>query len=94
MRNMLLPSHDLERLPGLRTLGAALWRLFEIRGDLGYLRELIVLDKEALLLVPKGHPEHPYWVTNSEIHLAEMLECLGDIAFRPQQHDEEIAQYS
>ncbi|KAI5989885.1 hypothetical protein EDD15DRAFT_2282414 [Pisolithus albus] len=90
----LLQSHDPERLPGLRILGAALWRLFEIRRDLGYLRELILLNKEALLFVPKGHPEHPYWVTNSEIHLAEMLECLGDIAFGPQQHDEEIAQYS
>ncbi|KAI6101854.1 hypothetical protein F5141DRAFT_1204630 [Pisolithus sp. B1] len=90
----LLPSRDPERLPGLRTHGAALWKLFEICGDIGYLRELISLDKEALLLVPKGHPEHRYWVTNSESHLAEMLECLADIAFEAQKHDEEIAQHT
>lgn len=67
MRNMLLPSHHPDRLPGLRTLANVLWRLFEVHEDLSYLRELIDLCEDTLQLAPEGHPEHPYWVNNLSV---------------------------
>ncbi|KAI6101857.1 hypothetical protein F5141DRAFT_272810 [Pisolithus sp. B1] len=90
----LLPARAPDRLPALRTLGAPLRRLFEICGDLSYLRELTVLSEEVLQLIPEGHPERPYWATNFRDYLAKMLEYLGDIAFEAQKHDEAITQYT
>ncbi|KAI6013010.1 hypothetical protein EDC04DRAFT_2760469 [Pisolithus marmoratus] len=50
----LLPTRSPDRLPAVRTLVPALWRLFEIRGELEYLTELIELSEGALQAHARG----------------------------------------
>ncbi|KAF8551788.1 hypothetical protein OG21DRAFT_1498872 [Imleria badia] len=90
----LLPGRHPDRISVLTILGAVLRRLFEIRGDLSYLQQLIAPSEEALQLVPEGHPERSYWVTNSTSYAAEMSERSGDTAFEDQKYDEAIEEYS
>ncbi|KAI6105169.1 hypothetical protein EV401DRAFT_1873870, partial [Pisolithus croceorrhizus] len=63
----LFSARGPDRHSDIRTLGSPLRKLFEICGDLSYLRELIAFSEEASQLIPEGHPEHPYWVTSESL---------------------------
>ncbi|KAI6014338.1 hypothetical protein EDC04DRAFT_2953509, partial [Pisolithus marmoratus] len=87
------PDSYFDRPQRLINLSTTLWRRYQKHGELSYLTELIALSEEALLLIPKGHPERSYWVTMSAILPAELSQCLGDIALEAQEYEEAIARY-
>ena len=69
------PAH--QRVLRLSNLGGALYARYTRDGDLGDLDEDIDCQREALRLVPTGHPEHPSLLSNLATALTERHEALG-----------------
>ncbi|MFI5881469.1 CHAT domain-containing protein [Streptomyces sp. NPDC051554] len=69
------PAH--QRVLRLSNLGGALYARYTRDGDLADLDEDIDLQREALHLVPAGHPERPSLLSNLATALTERHEALG-----------------
>lgn len=69
------PAH--QRVLRLSNLGGALYARYIRDGDLDDLDEDIDRQREALRLVPTGHPEHPSLLSNLATALTERHEALG-----------------
>ncbi|MFI6020018.1 CHAT domain-containing protein [Streptomyces sp. NPDC051287] len=69
------PAH--QRVLRLSNLGGALYARYTRDGDLADLDEDVDLQREALRLVPPGHPERPGLLSNLATALTERHERLG-----------------
>ena len=63
----------------LHKLGVALWARFQLSMSLGDLDKSIALNKEALHLVPDGHPDRASMVTCLGTSFLRHLEVRGDL---------------